>query len=293
MKKKLLIIGIATVISMSSVFSASATWIQEGNSWKYQESDTAYTTNKWLQVGDLWYHFDQNGIMQTGWLPIKKKWYYLDPANGHMRTGWIKDADEKWYYMDEKDGYMWKNRRTPDGYFVDSSGVYDVTKGNSKKSVYSGPGAQLKSEKKVVLLKGVEFPPLSSFATENLTTDAWGTIGSIDSVNALNVMLPSPIETENGSLVYRANGEEKLRLSKAGDKYEIADYGSIDSDMETVLMAMCYMISSTPQEIYDGIYTAAEYDQRVMRDDTYTNFGDSKILYKVYTDHVVFRITAR
>lgn len=294
MKRKLVLLGLTMGICLSSAFTASAAWSQQGNLWQYQEEGTsAFAVNKWVNVNGLWYHFDENGIMQTGWLQQKKKWYYLDLANGHMRTGWIQDLDGKWYYLDESDGYMWKKRRTPDGYYVDESGVYDATKGNGQNDSSAGPNSVIAEKKKAVLLRGVEFPELTAFASQNLSTELWGAEGSLEALNRLNLVLPSPVELEENSLVYRVNGVEKLRLSKAGDHYEIADYGTIDSDMETVLLAMCNMISSKPQDVYNGIYTAAEYDQRVMRSEYYTNFGDAKVLYRIYDDHVSFWIAAK
>lgn len=293
MKKNIAALGLAAGISLSCTFAAAADWVQQGDKWAYQETETSYAFNKWVQVGEQWYHFDENGFMQTGWLPIKKKWYYLDLNDGHMKTGWVQDVDDKWYYMDESDGYMWRNRRTPDGYFVDESGIFDLSKGNTKKSISSGPGSKIINEKKVTLLKGVEFPPLSSFASQNLSTATWGVDGSMEALNALSVALENPIQINENSIIYAINGSEKLRLTKAGDHYELVDYGSISPEMETVLLAMCSIISSTPQDVYNAIYTAAEYDQRVMRSEYYMNFGDSKILYTVQKDHVVFSIAAK
>jgi GH25 family lysozyme M1 (1,4-beta-N-acetylmuramidase) len=37
-----------------------------------------------------WYYFNEEGIMQTGWVKVDDKWYHLD-NNGVMETGWIKD----------------------------------------------------------------------------------------------------------------------------------------------------------------------------------------------------------
>ena len=39
--------------------------------------------NEWNYINSNWYHFDQNGIMQTGWFLYNGNWYYLYPANNN------------------------------------------------------------------------------------------------------------------------------------------------------------------------------------------------------------------
>ncbi|WP_173060356.1 bifunctional 2',3'-cyclic-nucleotide 2'-phosphodiesterase/3'-nucleotidase [Neobacillus endophyticus] len=74
--------------------------------WKYIDPKTEkYVTNKWIKdIDGLWYHFDEEGIMQTGWLQIDGKKYLLD-EDGVMLTGWHKEAG-KWYYFDKVNGNM-------------------------------------------------------------------------------------------------------------------------------------------------------------------------------------------
>ena len=121
-----------------------------------------------------WYHFNDKGIMETGWIRDESgnwyycntekegrfgkmqtgwrhdgadgNWYYLIPEGGAMATGWRK-IGEKWYYFETAGagvyaydpveerwnygggsgkplGSMYKNEMTPDGYAVDSDGVW-------------------------------------------------------------------------------------------------------------------------------------------------------------------------
>lgn len=117
--------------------------------------------NRWINVtyGDLrgtcTYHFDVQGIMNTGWYideagksyflnpvqgadygrlilgwyqdPPTKNWYYFDQFTGSMLTGWQK-LGEHWYYLSPSgaDGHpagtLYTNTRTPDGYQVDADG---------------------------------------------------------------------------------------------------------------------------------------------------------------------------
>lgn len=74
----------------------------EGASGKwYQHADGSYAVG-WEQIEGLWYYFNQNGIMCTGWLwdDGQKAWYYLDPSTGVMHKGKAIQVSGKWYYLD-------------------------------------------------------------------------------------------------------------------------------------------------------------------------------------------------
>ena len=51
----------------------------------------------WLLYENEWYFLDSNGVMRAGWIEYNDKWYYLR-QNGIMATGWIISKD-KWYYL--------------------------------------------------------------------------------------------------------------------------------------------------------------------------------------------------
>ena len=77
-------------------------WEQTEQGWKfYPDGEELPVKDKWRQIKDKWYLFDENGYMRTGW--------YLD--------------GDKWYYLDEQEGYLWRNAVTPDGYEVGIDGV--------------------------------------------------------------------------------------------------------------------------------------------------------------------------
>ena len=59
--------------------------------------------------------------MLTGWQQINGRWYYFD-GSGAMLTGWHY-FNGRWYCFDGN-GAMYANQHTPDGYFVDGSGVW-------------------------------------------------------------------------------------------------------------------------------------------------------------------------
>lgn len=133
---------------------------QEDGSWKFVSGGRMYA-NEWAWIYNpyakeeqekaSWFHFVDDGRMDTGWFLDEKDggWYYLqkisDGSQGRMLKGWLKDG-EKWYffgpsgrmtrgwnwingrcyYMDQKNGYMLADCVTPDGYTVDKTGAWCV-----------------------------------------------------------------------------------------------------------------------------------------------------------------------
>ena len=84
-------------------------WIQEGNTWKYKKADGNFCKDCWQEVEGKWYHFDPEGIMQTGWLKDKGKWYFLknDGSMAHKEMLMIKSpiyGEET--YIFAADGHM-------------------------------------------------------------------------------------------------------------------------------------------------------------------------------------------
>lgn len=91
------------------------------------------------QSKDSWFHFDANGVMQTGWFKDSDgRWYFFNPVSdstlGRMMIGWnwIKGNDGKLrcYYFEEISnghrGAMYSGTTTPDGYTVDADGAWTV-----------------------------------------------------------------------------------------------------------------------------------------------------------------------
>lgn len=97
-------------------------WVKTGSQWKYQNYDGSYVKNCWKLIKNLWYHFDANGIMQTGFLTLNGKTYYLQ-SSGAMKTGWQKISNT-WYYFDGSgamvsNGWRWINSKC---YYFDKNG---------------------------------------------------------------------------------------------------------------------------------------------------------------------------
>lgn len=99
-------------------------WVltSDGVRWSYRFHNGDYPANCWYKVGNLWYHFDAEGYMQTGWLLDNGKYYYLDPTpgdnHGMMRTGLI-EVDNVVYYL-KADGSMAANEDIH--FFADENG---------------------------------------------------------------------------------------------------------------------------------------------------------------------------
>ena len=97
-------------------------WVKTGSQWKYQNYDGSYVKNCWKLIKNLWYHFDANGIMQTGFLTLNGKTYYLQ-SSGAMKTGWQKISNT-WYYFESSgamvsNGWRWINSKC---YYFDKNG---------------------------------------------------------------------------------------------------------------------------------------------------------------------------
>lgn len=100
-------------------------WTKVGDDWRYFDESTGVERIGWQKLAwnqsTAWYHFDADGVMDTGWHKIDGRWYYLAPS-GRMKTGWLED-EGYWYHLASsgamqtgwyKDGSEW--------YFLRSSG---------------------------------------------------------------------------------------------------------------------------------------------------------------------------
>ena len=137
-----------------------AGWKNDEKGYKYQRANESFAKDEWEPVNGIWYHFDENGYMQTGWLNLDGTWYYLNADGSMAKDTWIGtyyvDASGAWviegwqnsgygwwyqrangtyphneweiingiwYYFDEN-GYMLADTTTPDGYYVDVNGAW-------------------------------------------------------------------------------------------------------------------------------------------------------------------------
>lgn len=141
--KKLAVMALATALSVGSVMTASAAWLQEGSNWRYQNDNGTFQTGTWFRDADgRWYHFDNNGIMQKGWFQdADGKWYFL-AYNGVMQVGLIK-VDNQVYYMNAS-GDLFLGDMTINGKTY-NFGLYGTTNGQPivpASATYGGNGNQ-------------------------------------------------------------------------------------------------------------------------------------------------------
>src|SRR5699024_10480938 len=81
-----------------------------------------------------WFHFDSNGNMQTGWFADSDgNIYYLqetsDGNRGKLLSGWNWINGKCYYFNETHDGTfgkLMKNTMTPDGYYVNENGEWEV-----------------------------------------------------------------------------------------------------------------------------------------------------------------------
>ena len=141
--KKLAVMALATALSVGSVMTASAAWLQEGSNWRYQNDNGTFQTGTWFRdVDGRWYHFDNNGIMQKGWFQdADGKWYFL-AYNGVMQVGLIK-VDNQVYYMGTSGDLFIGDMKI--GNTTYNFGLYGTTNGQPSvpaSATYGGNGNQ-------------------------------------------------------------------------------------------------------------------------------------------------------
>lgn len=141
--KKFMVAALATAMTLGSVMTASAAWVQEGMNWKYQNDNGTYQTNGWFKdATNRWFHFDAAGNMQRGWYQdVDGKWYFLN-FDGVMQVGLLK-VDNNVYFMDEH-GALFIGDRAINGTTY-NFGLYGTTNGKPNvpaANTYGGNGNQ-------------------------------------------------------------------------------------------------------------------------------------------------------
>ncbi|MCD8335728.1 MAG: NlpC/P60 family protein [Lachnospiraceae bacterium] len=90
----------AVLVLFSPVLQAEAAWVTTDAGLMYTiSSDPGYATGK-VTIGSEKYYFDENGIMQTGFVTINGKLLYFSEEDGTLQYGWITVGDKKYYAKD-------------------------------------------------------------------------------------------------------------------------------------------------------------------------------------------------
>ena len=101
------------------------TWKQDEAGWWYQTSDGSYLYNCLEYINDKWYQFDEDGYMMTGLIQNKETGnFHLFNQDGALviDAGWVEISNDEWVYVWRK--YCLVNEKTPDGYFIDETGIW-------------------------------------------------------------------------------------------------------------------------------------------------------------------------
>lgn len=97
-------------------------WKKVDNRWYYFDKKTYAACHEWAYIGEDWFYFNDDGVMQTGWIHYNDHEFYLN-TSGRMVTEWFK-IDGYWYYFSPSSGRMQTDWRLIKGkwYYLDSTG---------------------------------------------------------------------------------------------------------------------------------------------------------------------------
>ena len=96
-------------------------WVKSESNWQYRLSTGEFVTDSWKKIGNNWYHFDEEGYMQTGWLKLGNTWYYLK-SNGVMaKDEWVENSK---YYIDASGKYVPGKKKNTAGWKKNSKGYW-------------------------------------------------------------------------------------------------------------------------------------------------------------------------
>lgn len=106
MKKKrtLILIGaVGILLAMQTItsFAADGKWTLTDAGYTFTYSDGRKARGTWEDIDGEWYHFDRNGIMETGWKTVGNIRYHFN-QDGSLSEGWQYDGPGggNWYYYD-------------------------------------------------------------------------------------------------------------------------------------------------------------------------------------------------
>lgn len=139
--------------------------ISEDGTRRYLKPDGTYVGNGWLNVDDNLYYMDENGIMVSdtitpdgyyvnakgektnyipGWHQDEKGWRYIQKNGYYAGATWIQGENGNWYYINIGT-YMETDDVTPDGYYVDTNGIWDGQPSTVSVQTNPGPGVEQKA----------------------------------------------------------------------------------------------------------------------------------------------------
>lgn len=212
---------------------------------------------------------EPGAVSEARWEQQEDGWYYYD-EEGKPASGWIL-SNEKYFYLDET-GRCLVDTITPDGYFVDGDGVWQVRRTE---------------------LLGTEF---CASETAAFIEESWNGMNELKTLQRQigNVFRKRRIRMTDLSIEYLAGDEDKVLLGI----YKNIDSGSYRMDIRlnldrenqdtnqasfydyAVFQAFLYQVTSTPDYLEDALYSSWKEDNRWgINRNTGVRIGDREVKY--------------
>ena len=253
--KKLAVMALATALSVGSVMTASAAWLQEGMNWKYQNDNGTFQTGTWFRDADgRWYHFDNNGIMQRGWFQdADGKWYFL-AYNGVMQVGLIK-VDNQVYYMGTSGDLFIGEMKI--GNTTYNFGLYGTTNGQPSvpaSATYGGNGNQSLNSGGGSSSSGGSTSRPSTPDKEEQVNDAVSKVE--DSANKVEQSTDGKVKAvvESKDVDIESNKAEVIVTVTPDDTLDLSD----ESDKATVVNVITDVVRDAVKDADKGSYVKVE-----------------------------------
>ena len=95
--------AVTVLLAMQTMtaFGADGSWTLTDAGYTFTYSDGRRARGTWEDIDGEWYHFDRNGIMETGWKTVGNIRYHFN-QDGSLSEGWQYDGPGggNWYYYD-------------------------------------------------------------------------------------------------------------------------------------------------------------------------------------------------
>lgn len=114
-----------TLSTLCCLNGFAAEWSKnDDGSWCYYTDDGSLAKDAWVLSGNEWFYVDEDGNLGKNQLVYDNDDIYYVDENGVMAVNkWVK-YNNKDYYAGENGAFL-RSTTTPDGYYVDSDGVWD------------------------------------------------------------------------------------------------------------------------------------------------------------------------
>ncbi len=216
---------------------------------------------------------------ELSWRQQEDGWYYC-LEDGSPAAGWVEDKGKSYYILEG--GKALTDGMTPDGYYVDHGGAWYERKEKildidftapprpaSADSLWAGKDALMRLRTEVAQraeLGGSRRLKVSEKEIEYIMLEETGAGSS------QNKTVQKTVKETVLLGIYREQDKGRFRLDISIGLGSDYGYG--------MFKAMMYQVSSSPELLTDGIYSAWEEDNRWgIKRGEWTRVGDSQVLY--------------